>query len=76
MPYTTPLEKAAAVAAAKVRSKILRTSHERYLWLFISPASKEHVRPVVQLLLEVCFNSSDGNLNTKSRGECKIEGNF
>lgn len=64
MPYTSPLENAAAVAAAKVRSQITRTSHDRYPWLFISPRSKEDVRPVVQCLLEVCFSSPDGNVNT------------
>lgn len=48
MPSASPLEHAAVVAAAKVRSKISRTSHDRYPWLFISPDSKEDVRPVVE----------------------------
>ncbi|CDM29914.1 unnamed protein product [Penicillium roqueforti FM164] len=52
MPYKSLLENAAAVAAAKVRSQITRTSHDRYPWLFVSPRSKEDVRPVVECLLE------------------------
>ncbi|KAE8337401.1 hypothetical protein BDV24DRAFT_140015 [Aspergillus arachidicola] len=51
MPSASPLEATAVVAAAKVRSKILRASHDRYPWLFISPESKEDVRPVVEALL-------------------------
>jgi hypothetical protein len=64
MPYTSPLEVAATVAAAKVRSQITRRSHDRYPWLFISPISKADVRPVVQCLLEVLLCSLDGNVNT------------
>ncbi|KAL4948357.1 hypothetical protein BDW69DRAFT_94548 [Aspergillus filifer] len=48
MPSTSPLVSAAVVAAAKVRSKISKVTHDRYPWLFISPESKEDVRPVVE----------------------------
>ena len=54
MPSASPLEAAAVVAAAKVRSKISRASHDRYPWLFISPDSKEDVKPVVETWLSVC----------------------
>ena len=64
MPYKSLLENAAAVAAAKVRSQITRTSHDRYPWLFVSPRSKEDVRPVVECLLEVCLSAPDENVST------------
>ncbi|KAL4888233.1 hypothetical protein BDV59DRAFT_147370 [Aspergillus ambiguus] len=48
MPSASPLYDAAVVAAAKVRSKISRASHDQYPWLFVSPGSKEDVRPVVE----------------------------
>jgi hypothetical protein len=72
MPYTSPLEIAAATAAAKVRSQITRTTHDRYPWLFISPTSKADVRPVVECLLEVRIVPAYGNGNTKSAIRIKL----
>ncbi|KAL2801969.1 hypothetical protein BJX63DRAFT_416125 [Aspergillus granulosus] len=43
----SPLRDAALVAATKVRSQIERPLHDRYFWLFISPISKDDVKPVV-----------------------------
>ncbi|PYH81377.1 hypothetical protein BO82DRAFT_354803 [Aspergillus uvarum CBS 121591] len=51
MSSASPLQIAASIAAAKVRSRISRTSHSRYPWLFISPESKDDVRSVVQTWL-------------------------
>ncbi|KAL3439700.1 hypothetical protein BJX65DRAFT_300932 [Aspergillus insuetus] len=48
MPLASPLENAAVIAAAKVRSKISKPTHDRYSWLFISPVCKEDVKPVVE----------------------------
>ena len=48
MPLTSPLEFAAASAASKVRSKISRTTHDRYAWLH-PPDSKEYCKDVVDI---------------------------
>lgn len=48
MASTSPLQSDAVKAAAKVRSKISKSTHDRYPWLFISPESKEDVKPVVE----------------------------
>jgi hypothetical protein len=53
MPLASPLENAAVVAAAKVRSKISKPTHDRYSWLFISPDCKEDVKPVVESWISV-----------------------
>lgn len=53
MASTSPLQSAAVKAAAKVRSKISKSTHDRYPWLFISRDSKEDVKPVVECWLSV-----------------------
>lgn len=58
MPYTSALETTAAAASAKIRPYILRTSHDRYPWLFISPSSREDVRAVVECLFKVFTSRS------------------
>ncbi|KAL2814417.1 hypothetical protein BJX63DRAFT_392218 [Aspergillus granulosus] len=53
------LHRRAVEAAAKVRSKISRTTHDRYPWLFISPDSKADVKPVVDSWLSDKENLRD-----------------
>lgn len=46
MPYTSPMENADAVAAAKFGSQIMRASHNRCPWLFVSPVIHRAILPL------------------------------
>ncbi|PIG81831.1 hypothetical protein AARAC_011566 [Aspergillus arachidicola] len=58
MPVSSPLKAAAKTAAAKVRSKVSRSSHEKYAWLYAPPATKDDINPVVE-----CWLKDQGNLD-------------